>query len=74
MVGSAACGSTRCLKACTRLRDVSTALPMANLNTRREVWVRDGLEPGTTNLGYSDKCAELRTYGDTVAQIRDQDS
>ena len=37
------------------------------------VGMQKGLEPGTI-LGYNDMGAELRTYGDTVAQIRDQDS
>ena len=35
--------------------------------------MQNGLEPGTI-LDYYDMGAELRTYGDTVAQIRDQDS
>ena len=35
--------------------------------------MQNGLEPGTI-LDYCDMSAELRTYGDTVAQIRDQDS
>ena len=35
--------------------------------------MQNGLEPGTV-LGYNDMGAELRTYGDTVAQIRGQDS
>ena len=35
--------------------------------------MQNGLEPGTI-LGYCDMSAELRTYGDTVAQIRNQDS